>query len=81
MTLLKPRVGKVIFAQTTRGLSVIIPKIKEKALTKWTFDFDQKVKIFKRGLSHSVFRIHSDFGIRFFVRELEIEKIVQFPKI
>ena len=27
MTLFKPRVGKVIFAQTTRGLPVIIPKI------------------------------------------------------
>ena len=26
MTLFKPRVGKVIFAQTTGGLSVIIPK-------------------------------------------------------
>ena len=25
MTLFKPRVGKVIFAQTTGGLSVIIP--------------------------------------------------------
>ena len=30
---------------------------KEKALTKWTFDFDQKVKIFLRGMSHSVFRV------------------------
>ena len=27
MTLFKPRVGKVIFAQTTGGLSVIIPII------------------------------------------------------
>ena len=26
MTLFKPRIGKVIFAQTTGGLSVIIPK-------------------------------------------------------
>ena len=30
MTLFKPRVGKVIFAQTTGGLSVIIPKKKER---------------------------------------------------
>ena len=29
MTLFKPRVGKVIFAQTTGGLSVIIPKKKK----------------------------------------------------
>ena len=29
MTLFKPRVGKVIFAQTTGGLSVIIPYLKE----------------------------------------------------
>ena len=28
MILFKPRIGKVIFAQTTRGLSVIIPKFK-----------------------------------------------------
>ena len=70
----------MIFAQTTGGLSVIIPKIKEKALTKWTFDFDLKVKIFKRGLSHSVFRIHSNFGIRFFVQDLEIVQTLQIPK-
>ena len=30
MILFKPRVGKVIFAQTTGGLCVIIPKPKEK---------------------------------------------------
>ena len=30
MTLFKPRVDKVIFALTTGGLCVIIPKIKEK---------------------------------------------------
>ena len=29
MTLFKPRVGKVIFAQTTGGLSVIIPFPKD----------------------------------------------------
>ena len=49
-------------------------------MTKRTFDFDEKVKIFKRGLSHSVFRIHSNFGIRFFVQDLEIVQTLQIPK-
>ena len=49
-------------------------------MTKWTFDFDLKVKIFKRGLSHSVFRIHSNFGIRFFVQDSEIVQTIQIPK-
>ena len=53
---------------------------KEKVLTKLNFDFDQEVKIVKRGLSHLVFHIHSDFGIRFFVRQSKFEQIVQFPK-
>ena len=39
---------------------------EKNALTKWTFDFDKKFKIFKRGLSHSVFFVHSNFEIRFF---------------
>ena len=42
MTLFKPRIGKVIFAQTTGGLSVIIPNkfvkswVKNWALMNWT---------------------------------------------
>ena len=55
-------------------------KKKEKGLTKLNFEFDQKVKIFKRGLSHSVSCVHFDFGIRFFVRDLEIVQTVQFPE-
>ena len=31
-------------------------------------------------LTHSVFCVHSDFGIHFFVRDSEIVQIVQFPK-
>ena len=45
-----------------------------------TFDFDQKVKIFKKGLTHSVFRVHSNFGICFIIRNLEIVQTVQFLK-
>ena len=47
-------------------------KEKKNALTKWTLDLDQKVKIFKTDLSHSIFRVHSDFGSRFFIRSSEI---------
>ena len=53
---------------------------KKKALSKLAFDFDQKVKIFKRGLSHSVFRIHFDFGICFSVRDSGIVQTIKFPK-
>ena len=52
----------------------------KKALTKRTFDFDQKVKIFKKGLTHLVFSVHSNFGIRFIIRNLEIVQTVQFLK-
>ena len=51
-------------------------KWEKNALTKWTFNFDQKVKIYKRGLCHSVFRVHSNFGIRFFVQDLEIVQTI-----
>ena len=54
---------------------------KEKGLTKLNFEFDQKVKISKMGLSHSVFRVHSNFGIRFFIWDLEIVQTAQFLKI
>ena len=43
-------------------------------------DFDQKVKIFKPDLSHSVFQIHSDFGICFFIRNSEIAQTSDFQK-
>ena len=39
MTLFKPRVGIVIFAQTTGGLSVIIPKIYDCLLRVRFFFF------------------------------------------
>ena len=55
-------------------------KKKEKGLTKLNFEFDQKVKISKMGLSHSVFRVHSNFGIRFFIRDSEIVQMAQFLK-
>ena len=55
-------------------------KKKKKALTKRTFDFDQKVKIFKKGLTHSVFHVNSNFGICFIIRNLEIVQTVQFLK-
>ena len=54
---------------------------KENALTKWTFDPHQKVKIFKMDLSHSIFRVHSDFGTRFFIRNSEIVQTSNFQKI
>ena len=47
-------------------------KERENALTKQTFDLDQKVKIFKTDLSHSIFRVHFDFGTYFFIRSSEI---------
>ena len=53
----------------------------KKTLTKWTFDFDQKVKIFKRGLSHSVFCVHSNFGIRFIIWNSEIAQTSNFQKV
>ena len=70
------------------GLTRTDPKIwlgsnrlkKKNALTKWTFDFDQKVKIFKKGLSHSIFRVHSNFGIHFFVQDSEIVQTVQISE-
>ena len=55
-------------------------KKKEKGLTKLNFEFDQKVKISKMGLSYSVFRVHSNFGIRFFIRDSEIVQMAQFLK-
>ena len=55
-------------------------KKKKKALSKLAFDFDQKVKIFKRGLSHSVFHIHFNFGICFSVRDSGIVQTIKFPK-
>ena len=55
-----------------------VQKKKKKALTMLNFDFDQKVKIFKIGLSHSVFRIHSNFEIRFFIRSSEIAQTLDF---
>ena len=56
-------------------------KKKENALTKWTLDLDQKVKIFKMDLSHSIFRVHSDFGTRFFIRSSEIVQMSSFQKL
>ena len=55
-------------------------KERENTLTKWTFDLNQKVKIFKMDLSHSIFRVHSDFGTRFFIRSSKIVQIVQIPE-
>ena len=55
-------------------------KKRENALTKRTFDLDQKVKIFKTDLSHSIFRVHSDFGTRFFIRSSEIVQTSNFQK-
>ena len=41
---------------------------------------DQKVKIFKTDLSHSIFRVHSDFGTRFFIQSSEIVRTSNFQK-
>ena len=54
---------------------------RENALTKWTFDLDQKVKIFKTDLFHSIFQVHSDFGTRFFIRSSEIVQMSSFQKL
>ena len=43
------------------------PPRKKKGLTKLNLNFDQKVKIFKMGLSLSVFWVHSNFGIHFLI--------------
>ena len=55
-------------------------KRKKKLWPSWIFDYDQKIKIFKTDLSHSVFRVHSDFGIHFFTWDSKIVQTVQFPK-
>ena len=44
-----------------------VERERKNALTKWTLDLDQKVKIVKTDLSHSIFRVHSDFGTHFFI--------------
>ena len=46
MTLFKPRVSKVIFAQTTGGLSVIIPKIYDYLLRVRFFFFIETISLF-----------------------------------
>ena len=51
---------------------------KKKPLTM--VDFDQKVKIFKTNLSHLVFRVHYNFGIRFFIQNSEIAQTSNFQK-
>ena len=40
-----------------------------------------KVKIFRKSLSYSVFQVHSNFGIHFFIWDSKIAQTVQFPKI
>ena len=54
--------------------------LRENTLTKWTFDHDQKIKIFKTDLSHSIFRVHSDFGTHFFIRGSKIVQTSNFQK-
>ena len=54
---------------------------RENTLTNWTFDLDQKVKIFKMDLSHSIFQVHSDFGTCFFIRNSEIVQTSNFQKV
>ena len=54
---------------------------RENALTWWTFDLDQKVKIFKTDLSHSIFRVHFEFGTHFFIRNSEIVQMSSFQKL
>ena len=49
-------------------------------MTKWTFDHDQKVKNFKTDLSHSIFRVHSNFGTHSFIRGLKIVQTSNFQK-
>ena len=51
-----------------------------KKKKKRFFDLDQKVKIFDTDLSHSIFRVHSDFGTRFFIRKSEIVQMSNFQK-
>ena len=46
----------------------------------WPLTLTKKSKISKKGLSHSIFRVHSNFGIRFFVQDFEIVQTVRFPK-
>ena len=58
-------------------------KEKKKKKRLWpslNFDLGQKVKIFKMGLSQLVFQVHSNFGIRFFIRDLESVQMAQFLK-
>ena len=56
-------------------------KKKKKVWPSLNFDLDQKVKIFKIGPSHSVFWVHSDFGIHYFIQDSEIVQMAQFLKV
>ena len=55
-------------------------KKKKKSFDQVELWLYQKVKIFKNGLFHSVFWVHSDFEIRFFIWSSEIVQTVQFLK-
>ena len=52
-------------------------KKKKKLWPSLNFDLDQKVKV---GLSHSIFWVHFNFGIHFFIRDSEIIQTAQFLK-
>ena len=56
------------------------PKKKKKKKPLTMVDFDQKVEIFKTNLSHLVFRVHYNFGIRFFIQNSEIAQTSNFQK-
>ena len=61
-------------------LNWIASKKKKKKKPLTMVDFDQKVKIFKTNLSHLVFRVHYNFGIRFFIQNSEIAQTSNFQK-
>ena len=38
------------------------------------------IKIFKMGLSYSIFRVHSNFGVRFIIWDSKIAQMAQIPR-
>ena len=82
--MMSPRLTDLTDLETGPGPNRLPKKKKkerENALTWWTFDLDQKVKIFKTDLSHSIFRVHSDFGTHFFIQSSEIVQMSSFQKL
>ena len=71
--LVQIRPGPTRFDPDPNRLEKKKKKVRENILTK-------KIKNFKTDLSHSIFRVHSDFGTHFFIRGSKIVQTSNFQK-